>query len=77
MKCLIDVWCHCKGQAQECQLKFGRGWLYFGLRYFVPQVPIAGKFLNGYPMFSVKNILQNVKLIGLWGKHLVLFMSKS
>ena len=41
------------------------------LRYFVPQVPITGKMLNGYPMFSVKNIVQNVKLIELWGKNLV------
>ena len=40
------------------------------LRYFVPQVPITGKMLNGYPMFSVKNIVQNVKLIELWGKTL-------
>ena len=38
------------------------------LRYFVPQVPITGKMLNGYLMFSVKNIVQNVKLIELWGK---------
>ena len=43
----------------------------FGLRYFVPQVPITGKMLNGYLMFSVKNIVQNVKLIELWGKKLV------
>ena len=41
------------------------------LRYFIPQVPITGKMLNGYPMFSVKNIVQNVKLIELWGKNLV------
>ena len=41
------------------------------LRYFVLQVPITGKMLNGYLMFSVKNIVQNVKLIELWGKHLV------
>ena len=41
------------------------------LRYFVPQVPITGKIMNGYPMFSVKNIVQNVKLIELWGKNLV------
>ena len=27
------------------------------LRYFVPQVPITGKMLNGYLMFSVKNIV--------------------
>ena len=27
--------------------------------------------LNGYPMFSVRNIVQNVKLIELWGKNLV------
>ena len=37
-------------------------------RYFVPQVPITGKIVNGYPMFSVKNIVQNVKLKELWGK---------
>ena len=42
-----------------------------GLRYFVPQVPITGKMLNGYLMFSVKNIVQNVKLIELWGKNFV------
>ena len=41
------------------------------LRYFVPQVPISGKMLNGYLMFSVKNIVQNVKLIELLGKNLV------
>ena len=45
--------------------------VYTILRYFVPQVPITGKMLNGYPMFSVKNIVQNVKLIELWGKNLV------
>ena len=28
-------------------------------------------FLNGYALFSVKNIVQNVKLIELWDKHLV------
>ena len=43
---------------------------YVILRYFVPQVPITGKMLNGYLMFSVKNIVQNVKLIELWGKNL-------
>ena len=43
----------------------------FYLRYFVPQVPITGKMLNGCPMFSVKNIVQNFKLIELWGKNLV------
>ena len=42
------------------------------LRYFVPQVQITGKMLNGYLMFSVKNIVQNVKLIELCGKNLVL-----
>ena len=41
------------------------------LRYFVPQVPITGKMLNGYLMFSIKNIVQNVKLIQLWGKNFV------
>ena len=41
------------------------------LRYFVPQVQISGKMMNGYPMFSVKNIVQNVKLIELWGKNSV------
>ena len=40
------------------------------LRYFVPQVQITGKMLNEYPMFSVKNIVKNVKLIELWGKNL-------
>ena len=40
------------------------------LRYFVPQVPITGKMLNAYLMFYVKNIVQNVKLIELWGKNL-------
>ena len=40
------------------------------LRYFVPQVPITGKMLNGYLMFSGKNIIQNVKLNELWGIHL-------
>ena len=40
------------------------------LRYFVPQVPFTGKMLNRYLMFSVKNIVQNVKLIELWGKKL-------
>ena len=40
------------------------------LRYFVPQVPITGKMLNGYLMFSVENIVQNVKLIEVWGKTL-------
>ena len=43
----------------------------FRLRYFVPQVPITRKFLNGYPMFSVKNIVQNVKPIELKGKNSV------
>ena len=37
------------------------------LRYFVPQILITGKMLDGYLMFSVKNIVQNVKLIELWG----------
>ena len=41
------------------------------LRYFVPQVPITGKMLNGNRMFSAQNIVQNVKLIDLWGKKLV------
>ena len=41
------------------------------LRYFVPQVPITGKMMNGYPMFSVKKIAQNVKVIELWGKNSV------
>ena len=43
----------------------------WNLRYFVPQVPITGKMLNGYLMFSVKNSVQSVKLIELWGKNLV------
>ena len=38
------------------------------LRYLVRQVKITGTFLNGYPMFYVKNIVQNVKLIEFWGK---------
>ena len=42
----------------------------WSLRYFVPQVLITGKMLNGYLIFSVKNIVQNVKLIELWGKKL-------
>ena len=41
------------------------------LRYFVPQVPITGKMLNGYLMFSETNIVQNVKLIELSDKNLV------
>ena len=41
------------------------------LRYFVPQIPITGKMMNGYLMFSIKNIVQNVKLIELWAKNLV------
>ena len=41
------------------------------LRYFIPQVLITGKILNGYPMFSVKNIVLNVKLIELLGKNSV------
>ena len=45
-------------------------YIYF-LRYFVPQVPITGKMLNGYLMFSLMNIVQNVKLMELWGKNLV------
>ena len=36
--------------------------LKLSLRYFVPQVLITGKMLNGYPMFSLKNIVQDVKL---------------
>ena len=36
----------------------------------MPQVPITGKMLNGYLIFSVKNIVQNVKLIELCGKNL-------
>ena len=43
----------------------------WSLRYFVPQIPITGKMLNGYLMFSVKSIVQNVKLIELWGNNLV------
>ena len=39
--------------------------VYTILRYFVPQIPITGKMLNGYLMFPVKNIAQNVKLIEL------------
>ena len=39
--------------------------------YFVPQIPITGKMLNGYLMFSVKNIVQNVKQIELGGNNLV------
>ena len=42
------------------------------LRYFVLQIHITGKMLNGYLMFSGKNIVQNVKLIELWGNNLVL-----
>ena len=30
----------------------------------------TGKMLNGYLMFSVNNIVQNVKLNELWGKNL-------
>ena len=41
------------------------------LKYIVPQVQITGKFLNGYPMFSVKHIAQNVKQIQLRGKNLI------
>ena len=36
-----------------------------------PSDPITGKMLNRYLMFSVKNIIQNVKLIQLWGNNLV------
>ena len=43
------------------------------LRYFVPQVPITRKILNGYLTFSVKTFVQNVRLIELWGKNLVPF----
>ena len=42
------------------------------LRYFVSQVPITLKMLNGYLMFYVKNIVQNVKLIKLWEKKMTL-----
>ena len=41
------------------------------LRYFVPEIPITGKMLNGYLMFSVNNIVQKVKLIELWGNNFV------
>ena len=41
------------------------------LSYFVPQIQITGKMLKGYLMFSVKNIVQNVKLIELLGNNLV------
>ena len=37
--------------------------------YLVPQVPSTGKFLNGYPMFSVKNIVQNVILHRVMGQN--------
>ena len=43
----------------------------FSLRYVVPQVQSTGKKLNGYPMFSVKNIVQNINRIELWDKNLV------
>ena len=36
-----------------------------------PSGPNYWKFFNGNPMFSVKNIVQNVKHIELRGKHLV------
>ena len=55
----------------ECFLQDISGKYTNQLRYFVPQVRITGKMLNGYPMFSVKNIVQNVELIELWGKILV------
>ena len=60
-------------KVEKLTKKVGRGvrLIVIGpLRYFVPQVPITGKMLNGYLMFSVKNIIQNVKLIELWGKNL-------
>ena len=41
------------------------------LRYFVSQAQITGQMLNRYLMFFVKNFVQNVKLIELWGKPLV------
>ena len=39
------------------------------LRYLIHRVRITGKFLNGYPMFCVENVVQKVKLIELWGKN--------
>ena len=41
------------------------------LKVLRPPGPNYLKMLNGYPMFSVKNIVQNVELIDLLGKNLV------
>ena len=64
----------------EVRVCFSKLVIYVELRYFVPQVPITGKMLNGYFIFSVKNIVQNVKLIELSGEnlaplHFVIFKS--
>ena len=47
--------------------------IYQGISFKVlrPSAPNYWKMLNGYLMFSVKNIVQNVKLIELWGNNLV------
>ena len=44
----------------------------FGLKVLRPSGPNYWKNVDGYLMFFVKNIVQNVKLIELWGKNLVL-----
>ena len=36
-----------------------------------PSGPNYWKMMNGYLMFFIKNIVQNVKLIELWGENLV------
>ena len=40
------------------------------LKVLRPSGPNYWKMLNGYLMFSVKNFVQNVKLIESWGKNL-------
>ena len=43
--------------------------LYY-IKVLRPSCPNYWKMLNGYLMFSVKNIVQNFKLFELWGKNL-------
>ena len=46
-------------------------WEDFDIKVLRPSGPNYWKTLNGYLMFSVKDIVQNVKVIELWGNNLV------
>ena len=56
--------------AMDCFITIVTNGMSLHSRYFVPQIPITGIMLNGCLIFSVKNIVQNAKLIELWGNNL-------